>query len=269
MKKILSIVFLVSFAVSFYAQTPAAGVPVTLSEINTALSDTGLPVDTRNLLLIQQISKRGIDFLIDRQIEADLRSKQAGDNLIIELKNATARQYFDAAEKCGDKDTQCRTELYSKCIELLPDNGSSYFNRGIWLAEAKEYDAAILDYSKAIELDFEVLDSLYNRSVAYRDKEDYNSALADLKRYLELDERSSDAFAQRAFIYEMLENEAEAFKDYEKAIKLDPKNHYAINGRGNIYFSRENIDKAIADYSKAISIAPLVSSYYLIGRWHT
>ena len=70
---------------------------------------------------------------------------------------------------------------YTKAIELKPDYGEAYTNRGAAYLLKKLYDKAITDSSKAIELN-PTNDSAYqNRGRAYRGKGLYKQAMADFQ----------------------------------------------------------------------------------------
>ena len=77
---------------------------------------------------------------------------------------------------------------FSRSIELNPQDGAAYNNRGLVRAAGlKEYDQAIADFSKAIELDPKFAEAYDNRAIAYRmASDDKEKACADWKKACEL-----------------------------------------------------------------------------------
>ena len=67
-------------------------------------------------------------------------------------------QVLDYELICADLD---------KVIELAPDFGYAYYNRGNRLSQQSDYHAAIVDYSKAIEYNPNFAEAYYNRGLTY------------------------------------------------------------------------------------------------------
>lgn len=88
--------------------------------------------------------------------------------------------------------------LFSKAIELAPDDPEIYANRGSCYHEQGEYDLAFADYNTAIEIDEECKQAYINRSITYDklfEKEDdkikkieyHNLLISDLNKAHALD----------------------------------------------------------------------------------
>lgn len=75
-----------------------------------------------------------------------------------------------------------------KAIELMPDYASAYNNRGLVHEKLRHYNEALIDFAKAIELEGSPI-AYYNRGNTYYEQEDYNNALNDYDSALE---RSGD-----------------------------------------------------------------------------
>ena len=172
----------------------------------------------------------------------------------IEEKILSAQEWFEKAVK--SKITEEMVRLYSKAIELDPDFGWAYNNRGNTYADLKQYEKAIEDYNKAIELDPEEALAYNNRGTRYADLKQYEKAIEDYNKAIELDPEYALAYYNRGNRYADLKQYEKAIEDYNKAIELDPEEALAYNNRGNRYADLKQYEKAIEDYNKAIELDP-------------
>ncbi len=56
---------------------------------------------------------------------------------------------------------------FNKAVRLHPNNDLSYYNRGKFYQDFKQYGAAIADYNRALELNPNYANSYYNRGICY------------------------------------------------------------------------------------------------------
>jgi tetratricopeptide (TPR) repeat protein len=72
---------------------------------------------------------------------------------------------------------------YSKAIQLNPNNGDAYFNRGLIYSALRKYDKAIADFTEVIsQLRRQARDNFeayYNRGLAYAALRKYDKAISD------------------------------------------------------------------------------------------
>ena len=86
-------------------------------------------------------------------------------------------QVLDYELICADLD---------KVIELAPDFGYAYYNRGNILSQQSDYHAAIVDYNKAIEYNPNFAEAYYNRGLTYIFLGHNKEGIADLSKAGEL-----------------------------------------------------------------------------------
>ena len=72
-------------------------------------------------------------------------------------------------------------------MELEPDFGLAYGERGHAHFALGRFDLAVADYSEAIELNAAVAISYWSRGLAYRELGNASKATADLERALDLE----------------------------------------------------------------------------------
>ena len=81
---------------------------------------------------------------------------------------------------------------YSKAIEINPNHGDYYFNRGNAEKDKKDFDAAINDFTKAVQLNSKDAESYKCRGDVKQEKSDLNGALTDYKQACVLDPGNND-----------------------------------------------------------------------------
>ena len=76
---------------------------------------------------------------------------------------------------------------YTRAVELNPQDGVAYSNRGVVYHDKGDYDRAIADYTLAININPKHATAYFNRAVSYRAKGLQDNADADAKKAKELD----------------------------------------------------------------------------------
>ena len=137
-------------------------------------------------------------------------------NAHTELYRGFACQQRGDEATTSEKKQKCYKEAvkhYTQSIELDPNLGGAYCNRGIIHVNRNDYENAIIDLDKAIELDFNKDYSYNARGYAYRKIKNYESAIADYTKAIEIAPDLAEAYFNRGAAWLHLE-------ELEKA-KLD------------------------------------------------
>jgi len=187
--------------------------------------------------------------------------------------------------------------LWSKAIEVNPQNSVAYNHRGNALAKNTNYIKAIEDYDKAIEFDKKTADPFNNRGLAKaylgQHKEaisDYNEAikikpgyaeayfnrgnskgntgdlqgaLGDLNKAIAINATYLDAYINRGNIKGRLEDTKGALEDFNKATEINPNYPIAFYSRGLANSTLKNYNEALKDYNKAIKLDAKFALAYL------
>lgn len=143
----------------------------------------------------------------------------------------SAESYFNQAVQTVFRKKKA-IELYSKAIELNPEFGWAYNNRGYLLFKTGKHEEALDDLLHAVEfgLDEEPLAYL-NLSQVYMALEDFGHTISAANRAIELDPNDKWGYNNRAMGYYNLENYDQALKDLNQAIEMDPE---AMNLKINV-----------------------------------
>lgn len=159
---------------------------------------------------------------------------------------------------------------YSHGIDLNPDWGVLYNNRGGIYEDAYRYQDALKDYQLAIEKGFPAY-AYNNRCIVYMDLGDYDQALKDCNQAIALQEpnpSASSPYLNRGSVYVQLGDFSHAKADYQAAIEHDPQNADAYCALAELYERHlGDPDQALAGYMQALAVDPSLSKAHVrIGR---
>lgn len=224
-KYLLSFLLLTSFAVSMTVvfQTAHAAPPqLSLADILIALRSKKVTLAERNQILTSAVAERGITFTLTPEIEKELQSTGADNNLIEAIRQKSlAAVAALVPPKPGPPvvtipvptPTPLDAVFYKK-------RGSSYVAKG-------EFDLAVVDLDKVIELKGDDASTYLNRGIAYLAKNRPDLAIGDFSKTVELDPQNATAYFNRGNSYEKSGNIQKAIGDYQKALDLDANNEAA------------------------------------------
>jgi len=178
-------------------------------------------------------------------------------------------------------DPKLALDYLGKAIQLAPNYGDAYFNRGVAYGNLGQYHQAIAEYSQAIRLDANQADAFNNRGNEYNNLGQYQQALGDYNRAIQLDSNNADAFSNRGVVYSKLKQYPKAIEDYKQAIRLDPDHAPAYNnmawlnatcpvelyrdGARAVTFSQKAID--LDDEKNILWLDTLAAAYAELGRF--
>jgi len=134
--------------------------------------------------------------------------------------------------------------------------GGLFFEDGNNSYDLGNYEDAIKQFTTAINLSPEFGEAYNNRGLAYCGMGDYDKALADFGQAIQLLPSSAMPYSNRGATYLAMGDHTNALADLEKAIQLNPRFGKAHYIRGLAYLEMENYDNAIADFGKAIEFTP-------------
>jgi len=170
------------------------------------------------------------------EIADNIKSKER----ITELRNS----YYTEIRK--------KMKLYTKAIELNPNDAEAYYKRGSAKTSLKDYKGAIEDYNKAIELDPNYALAYYKRGAAKRrlGQKDFKGAIQDFSKAIELNPNYAGAYYNRGNTKYELKDYKGAIQDFSKAIELNP-HAGAYYNRGIAKIESGQKDNGCLDLSKA------------------
>lgn len=120
------------------------------------------------------------------------------------------------------------------------------------LSDAGQYQQAIVVYSRSINLLPNDADSYLGRGYAYENLGEYQKALSDYSQVIALKPRDPRAYFVRGLLYDLMGKTDRAIQDYSTAISLQPNNADAYYYRGMAWEKLGKTDSARADYRNAV-----------------
>lgn len=166
--------------------------------------------------------------------------------------NSRARLYFDGS---NNPDTiRLAIADYTKAIELKPNDGEFYTNRGASYARIGQIDQALADITKGIEVKPDHAVAYLNRSLMYNMKQRPDLALADLEKYLTLKPYNADIWYEKGRLQQQGNALDLAISSFDRAIELNAGKAIYYYGRSQAFYAKRNINAAINDLKYAESL---------------
>lgn len=142
----------------------------------------------------------------------------------------TGVQYFNAHEYAK------AVEWLGKAIDVLPQKAGAglCFLRAQACSEIGEYKQEIQNLSKAIELEPDKGMFYGNRGISYFELGDHKSAVADFTKHIELEPNNAMSYNNRGAAYQNLGDRQRARMDYGRALELNPDGEAGRLARQNL-----------------------------------
>ena len=162
---------------------------------------------------------------------------------------------------------------YTDALQLNPDLGVLYHNRGTLKNALGQHKAAIADWDAALRCNPALAEAYFNRGAAKNTLGDAEGSIADCTAAIHLNPEAMPAYYNRAQAKMELKRYAEGIADYDKALKLpisktDSYGAYYNRALAKYLLGLEKADQgdeaeavelyyaSIPDYTEAIKVAP-------------
>jgi tetratricopeptide (TPR) repeat protein len=151
--------------------------------------------------------------------------------------------YIAAAPQRADKEYQAGVKLmgparykeaidhFSRAVDIWPQLGEAYLQRGIAHHYLNEDDEAIADYFKTIDINPRLARAYSGLGSIYRARGDARKAIEQYTKSVEI-ESNVDAYYERGQTYESLGDHQKAIDDYNRAIAEMPDAPFIYLSRG-------------------------------------
>ncbi|MBN1661243.1 MAG: tetratricopeptide repeat protein [Anaerolineae bacterium] len=180
-----------------------------------------------------------------------------------------ARQYrWKGSEHLAAGEYDQAIAMYSKALELQPNDQRALEGRGQAYRITGQYLNAIADLSQALQLDPDSAIALRHRGDAYRMLGNHRQALRDFDRSLQLAPDSTFALSSRGETHRLLRNHRQALRDFDRSLQLDPDDAFAFRHRGDTYRMMGNYRQALRDLDRSLRLEPH-SAFALSSRGAT
>jgi tetratricopeptide (TPR) repeat protein len=154
----------------------------------------------------------------------------------------------------GSKEYETAVAYLDTAIRLKPEFTMAWFNRGIGLVNAGEYEKAINDFNRVIESDSDNAAVYIMRAVANYYSGNLEKLVPDIEIALQMD----------PYIFSSLYY-LQVRKTIDKAIEVAPENANLYYGRGYANLKNGYYRLAVNDFVKAIELVPGSSEFYKLS----
>jgi TonB family protein len=207
------------FATFANAQAPQ----LSLADLLIGLRSKKVSLPEKNAILTEAVRQRGVTFAMTPEIEKELETTGATQELIDAI-----RQKIAAAKASSTPAVvkPVATPVPTPTPTPPPDF-SFYQARADQSAGRGEFSAALNDYNKSLEMKADNPVAYMSRGKAHYNLKSYELSVKDFDKAVELNPKDSVAYFNRGVSYEKLGDRQKAMGDYQKAVDLDPENAVA------------------------------------------
>jgi len=139
-------------------------------------------------------------------------------------------------------------EDFNHAIKIDPEFALGYFGRAILAMDHDDLDATLKELNKALQYNPDLGIAYYERGRVYYFQEEFKKALADLDKAKELDVVIEEELYEA--VYALSKPDAVLF-ELNEAIREDPTNSLYYHNRGVAYFYLGAYRESLADLKKA------------------
>jgi tetratricopeptide (TPR) repeat protein len=175
--------------------------------------------------------------------------------------NSRARLYFDSAGEDVDKLKKALSD-YNKAIELKPNDGEFWINRGATYARLGDLNTALEHINTGLKLKPDHATGYLNRFVISLNLADltpdavaknsyYEKALADIIEYQKFKPMEANTYYERARMNRLLGRYEEGLNQVAKAISMDSSAGLYYYEKAILYLSLKNITAAKTEIENA------------------
>lgn len=210
---------------------------------------------------------RELQKAIDEQDKQIAELKKQIENIKTDKEEENLKAQFEEADKVflsnekvkeGNEqfiwDNDRALSLYNEAIELNPQNGVAYFNRGLVYIEFQDYSAAAEDFDKAVSLNINSAILYNNFGYALTELGKYNRAETCLKKSVEMDPNYSYSYNNLGYLYIKLKKFNIALDYLKKAESMNTASDKIYANLGKAYFGLQDYENALYNLDNSIEL---------------
>lgn len=147
-------------------------------------------------------------------------------------------------------------EWVDLALEVRPQNGIAYSNRGNILTQLGRHQEALSCYEKAIALEPGYAEVYSNKANTLQDLGRYQEALSFYEKAVQLDPNYAQAFYGVARLFYIRMQFENALGCCDQALRINPGYEAAQELRGSIFFHIKNYESALDSCDKVLRLNP-------------
>lgn len=161
--------------------------------------------------------------------------------------NSMGKLFFDSG------DAKKALQYYDKAIEMKPEVGEFYINRGAALATVGNYQKALSDLNTGVSKEPDNLNGYLNRSLLNFTMGNYEAAIQDHNEYLKHKPDKYEMYYERGICKAALKQYESAINDFTTAINAQRRDIFFLE-RGKAYFMVGKRELAQQDIRTAMEL---------------
>lgn len=146
--------------------------------------------------------------------------------------------------------------LFEKALSFLPNDASTWCNKGMTLAGLQRVEEAIWCFDKAIKLKLDFTDAWNLKGAVLSDVGSHEEAISCFDKALELESANGMAWFGKGTVLGKLGRYDEALSYFEKTTSLKPDFASAWYYKGVTFLVLGQFDKALSSSEKALELDP-------------
>lgn len=210
--------------------------------------------DFEHVLRLEPDNKDALEMKRKMLIARHIIDPNAGTTNALEEEVMTLSR--NALQQEAEGNFSAAIALYSKALEMVPDNAILWNNRGWTYYISGQLEAALADFSRAIQVEPNYVQAYTNRANVYNKMNCPEAALNDFTHVLRLDDRNAYNFYNMGATLQLLQRYPEAIEQFTTAIQLDSNDADYYIGRGLCNEALKRPNEALADFTQAVRINP-------------
>lgn len=193
------------------------------------------------------------------------KCKEEADNLKLRIGEIRkCKQLFSEGLKYAELNhLEKAIQKFSEVIDIEPENGSAYYNKGLALEHLQRFSEALDCYSKSISLNPEVEKRksaysrcAYNIGVLLRSNNKPHNAIGYFDRALEYSPTFYECLVAKGDAFQDIEKYEDSITLYDSAIRSEPNRAEAYIGKGYSLYEIGKKPEALKCFETALKIQP-------------
>jgi len=127
-----------------------------------------------------------------------------------------------------DGDHQEALSLINKVLELIPNNGIAYSNKGNILRKLGDTEGAFIAYETAIQHNPNYSEAYNNLGNLYQECKQFDDAINQYQKSIKVDPNYSNAYMNMANALLKIKSYQDAYVNYHKALSLNPHEKFLL-----------------------------------------
>jgi tetratricopeptide (TPR) repeat protein len=175
---------------------------------------------------------------------------------LIELQPEEASHPFNRALTREFRNPDGALADYNRCQALKPGFGYVHYNRGLLHKRARRFREALQDFEVEVGRQASDADVWFMRGSCRLELQDYPGALHDFNETLRLKPDYSSAHFQRARALAGVKDWAAAIADFDRALQVNPNEDWAFYNRGYCRVQLANYEGGLEDLGRFMDKHP-------------